>query len=178
MRLLGTNEFAGETKEEKSEVKFSSKYLLGTYFGGDSWGYIFNCLQGKVILCTNGELLVYMPVIDKYHNIKEYKHVETIRLDREEYYNIERCIDRELLYVLDPEEDLTVDDGMEDYLILYGQDDKPLKECGGFEPDSKVFNAMRTVLLDHIPMKELLEIRAQWMKNSKENSDEEELNNQ
>ena len=41
--------------------ELSSEYYIGADYGGCGFGSTYDCFSGEVIVCTNKDLLVYMP---------------------------------------------------------------------------------------------------------------------
>ena len=167
-------------KEEESsggevvEVpEFSSKYLVGTYYGGSSWGEYFDCLSAELIICTDHTVLVYMPTKVENYSAEDWGLIATVTLTDEQYQNIEKAIDREELYLLDPEPEMDVCDGYSLYLMLYDTDERMVKRCGGYMPQNKRFNAMHDSLFANLPREELSRIRDEQVE--KLRSEEESL---
>ncbi|MBO4887035.1 MAG: hypothetical protein J5589_01810 [Firmicutes bacterium] len=154
-----------EKEEESSgdeviEVpEFSSKYFVGTYYGGSSWGEYYDCLSAELIICTDHTVLVYMPTKVENYSAEDWGLIATVSLTDEQYQNIENAIDREELYLLDPDPEMDVCDGYSLYLMLYGTDERMVKRCGGYMPQNKRFNAMHDSLFANLPREELSRIR-------------------
>ena len=142
--------------------EFSDKYLVGTTFGGSGWGEFYDCLSAKVTVCTNKEIIVELPQTEN-HSVTGYEQAATLTLTDEQYNVIEKALDREKLYTLDPELDREACDGTSYVLTLYGTDDQPLKGCGGYMPQNKEFMYMYRTVQDNLPVEELSRMRLDWI---------------
>ncbi len=141
--------------------QFSDNYLVGFSYGGASWGEYYECISAGVIVCQNREALIFMPTRSERTNALETKQIATLTLTEEQYETIEKAVDREKLFMLDPDEDWEVCDGYSTYLTLYDAEDKPLKNCGGYMTRNQyVINTKRTIL-ENFPVEELRRIHAE-----------------
>ncbi len=139
----------------KEAPAFSEKVLVGTKFGGSSWGEYYDCISAGITIYTDHTLTVTMPAAG--HDGTE--QVAELTLTDAQYAAIEQALDKEKLYFLDPKEDQDVCDGYSHYLTLYGADDQPLKRCGGYMPQNEDFNDMYRAIHDNLPQDELRAIR-------------------
>lgn len=156
-----------------STLEFSDKYLLSTAYGGASWGEFYECLDGYIIICTDGTVEVYMPELDEYGDIQEeYVYVTTITLTDEQYNAIASAINLKKLYKLDPRSDNGACDGYSRYLTIYDKNDQVLKCCGGYMPQNRQFNKMYQAVFDNLPMDELNAIRDEWITELKEEANQ------
>ena len=64
----------GSHREPMPEL--SSEYYVGITYGGSGYGTYYDCFSGEAIVCTNKDLLVYMPE----DNTSEYVLVDTLKL--------------------------------------------------------------------------------------------------
>lgn len=110
--------------------------------------------DAKVVICTNKDVLIYMPVEDKsVYKDEDYKLIDKATLSDEEYSNIVNSVDRERLYKMDINDE-PVDDGLSSYIYLYGADDELVKKAGCYGaitsfPES--FWDMRYIIVDNLP---------------------------
>ena len=146
----------GSHKDPMPEL--SSEYYCGTYYGGCGYGTFYDCFSGEVIVCTNKDLLVYMPKDDS----REYILAETLKLTDVQYDGIVSSINREELYYLDPKEQIEICDGDSSYIKLYDENNELLKNCGGYMPANQSFLNMQKSLYNYLPMAELNKIRNDW----------------
>ncbi len=154
-------------KEETVIPEFSSEYLIGIDYGGAGWGEYFDCLGAEVIICTDHSVQIYMPTKVENHSVIERGLIATLSLSDEQYEKIEKAVDREKLFTLDPEPDQSVLDGYSRYLILYDTDQQLLKQCGGYMPQNKVFNQMYGAVHANIP-EEVAQIREEQIEKLRE----------
>ncbi|WP_026665588.1 hypothetical protein [Butyrivibrio sp. FC2001] len=138
--------------------ELSSEYYVGTYYGGCGYGSYYDCFSGKVIVCTNKDLLVYMP--DDFS--REYELVKTLKLTDDQYDRIVSSVNRKKLYYLNPRERNDICDGDSTYIMLYDENNELLKNCGGYMPANQSFLSMYKNLLNYLPMDELYQIRSDW----------------
>ena len=148
----------------KEAPAFSEKVLVGTSFGGSGWGEYYECISAGITIYTDRTLTVTMPAAG--HDGTE--QVAELTLTDAQYAAIEKALDKEKLYFLDPKEDRDVCDGYSHYLTLYGADDLPLKVCGGYMPKNQDFNDMYRTIHDNLPQDELRAIRAAQIDKLKE----------
>ena len=149
---------------------FSSKYLLSMLYGGMSWGGFYECLNGKVVVCTNQDVLVYMPEAKEYE-VTGYTHVDTLRVTDEDYAVINQFLNRERLLNLDPEPDYRVCDGYSLGITLYDENDEPYPVCGGYMPRNDEFNNIHATIRSCLPMEQLYAIRKKWVKDLEETNE-------
>jgi len=142
----------------KTSPEFSDEYLVGLDYGGDSWGELYDCIDARIIICTNNDVLIYMPT-DVRAQAESLELVETLTLTDEQYANIEKGLDREKLYSLKIESDDEVCDGEVYALILYDKEQNILKSCGAYMPITEEFWTMYHAIIDNIPSDRILEIR-------------------
>ena len=154
-------------KEETVIPEFSSEYLIGIDYGGAGWGEYFDCIGAEVIICTDHSVQIYMPTKVENHSVIERGLIATLSLSDEQYEKIEKSVDREKLFTLDPEPDQSVLDGYSRYLMLYDTDQQLLKRCGGYMPQSKVFNQMYGAVHANIP-EEVAQIREEQIEKLRE----------
>ena len=154
-------------KEETVIPEFSSEYLIGIDDGGSGWGEYFDCLGAEVIISTDHSVQVYMPTKVENHSVIERGLIATLSLSDEQYEKIEKAVDREKLFTLDPELDQSVLDGYSRYLMLYDTDQQLLKRCGGYMPQSKVFNQMYGAVNANLP-EEISAIREEQIEKLRE----------
>ncbi|MBR3393707.1 MAG: hypothetical protein IKG51_06315 [Firmicutes bacterium] len=154
-------------KEETVIPEFSSEYLIGIDYGGSGWGEYFDCLGAEVIISTDHSVQVYMPTKVENHSVIERGLIATLSLSDEQYEKIEKAVDREKLFTLDPEPDQSVLDGYSRYLMLYDTDQQLLKRCGGYMPQSKVFNQMYGAVNANLP-EEIAAIREEQIEKLRE----------
>ena len=149
-----------EVVKEKEDIRFSDEYLVGFDYGGSSWGEFYECISARVIICTNKDVLIYMPTYESVHtNSPQLELVDTLTLTDEQYENIERGLNRKKLYRLMIRSDNGVLDGSSTYLYLYDKNEEVLKACGGYEPKNKRFWEMYRTIIDNIPVEEIMSIR-------------------
>ena len=154
-------------KEETVIPEFSSEYLIGIDYGGAGWGEYFDCLSAEVIICTDHSVQIYMPTKVENHSVIDRGLIATLSLTDEQYEKIEKSVDREKLFTLDPEPDQSVLDGYSRYLMLYDTDQQLLKRCGGYMPQSKVFNQMYGAVNANLP-EEIAAIREEQIEKLRE----------
>ena len=154
-------------KKETVIPEFSSEYLIGIDYGGAGWGEYFDCLSAEVIICTDHSVQIYMPTKVENHSVIDRGLIATLSLTDEQYEKIEKSVDREKLFTLDPEPDQSVLDGYSRYLMLYDTDQQLLKRCGGYMPQSKVFNQMYGAVHANIP-EEVAQIREEQIEKLRE----------
>ncbi|MBR6147057.1 MAG: hypothetical protein IKQ44_01740 [Lachnospiraceae bacterium] len=158
------NDDEKEVIKEKEDIRFSDEYLVGFDYGGSSWGEFYECISARVIVCTNKDVLIYMPAYDSIHtNSPELELVDTLTLSDEQYENIEKGVNRKKLYRLKiiPERDVC--DGSSTYLLLYDKNENVLKACGGYEPRNKKFWEMYSAVIDNIPTEKINSIRDEYI---------------
>ncbi len=148
------------TTEEEVIPEFSDEYLVGLYYGGSSWGEYYDCIDATLIICTNHDVLVYMPTnVDEPYSVTDVEVVATLTLTDEQYNNIDSALDREKLYTMEIESDSEACDGDSDYLILYDKNQEIAKACGTYMPITEEFCDLYNIVLDNIPCDEINEIR-------------------
>ena len=140
-------------KEETVIPEFSSEYLIGIDYGGSGWGEYFDCLGAEVIISTDHSVQVYMPTKVENHSVIERGLIATLSLSDEQYEKIEKADEREKLCTLD--------------LMLYDTDQQLLKRCGGYMPQSKVFNQMYGAVNANLP-EEIAAIREEQIEKLRE----------
>ncbi|MBQ6090317.1 MAG: hypothetical protein IJL07_03505 [Lachnospiraceae bacterium] len=152
--------------ESISVPEFSDEYLVGFDYGGSSWGEFYDCLDAKVIICTNHDVLILMPTAEsiRYKNMYEYEEIGKITLTDMQYSNIETVLDREELYTLKIRSEKDVCDGYSMYLYLYNKDNTVAKECGAYMPTTERFIEIYDAVIDNIPGKEISDIREKNVK--------------
>ena len=148
----------------KEAPAFSEKVLVSTRFGGSGWGEYYECISAGITIYTDHTLTVTMPAAG--HDGTE--QVAELTLTDAQYAAIEKALDKEKLYFLDPKEDRDVCDGDSYSLTLYGADDLPLKRCGGYMPQNEDFIDMYRTIHDNLPQDELRAIRAAQIEKLKE----------
>ena len=149
---------------EERIPEFSDEYLVGFSFGGSSWGEFYDCIDADVIICTNHDVLMYMPTLETLHDKKpEMVLVETLKLTDEQYHAIENAVDREKLYTMVIESNDNVDDGDSYGLILYDRNEEMLKYCGGYMPTTKEFNDIYDEVMNNIPREEMRKIHDDYV---------------
>lgn len=154
--------------------ELSDEYLVGVDYGGASWGTTYDCIDARVIVCTNRDVLVYMPTTsDVSSRSKTMEQIAVLKLTEEQYAAINEGLDREELYNMRVGSDTDVCDGSSYCLILYDKDEKVLKECGGYMPTSKSFNAMFDTVVDNIPGDEINALREDYLEKLKEREKKE-----
>lgn len=157
-------------QEKKPEIpQFSDEYLVGTYYGGAGWGEFYECLSARLIVCTNHELLVYLPLTEPY-KVLDYQLAETLTLTDAQYQAIARGLDREKLYTLDPQEDREVCDGGTTELLLYDKEQNVAKACGGYMPQNEDFWEMYHAVIDNLPTDTLDKLRTDWIGEQRQNA--------
>ena len=142
--------------------EFSDRYLVSSNYGGGGWGDFYDCISGQVRLCKNGTIEFYMPEYDG-RIMTGMVLVDTLPVDPEKYAKVEKSIDLEELYTLDPELDENVCDGYSRTLTVYGKDDHVLKVCGGYMPCNKRFNEMYQIVNECYPKEELSALYDAWI---------------
>ena len=155
-----------DKKENKDgqTPEFSDKYLVGFDFGGSSWGEFYDCIDVRVIICTNRDVLVTAPSIETVHAAqKETKQLAKLTLTEEQYSNITGILDREKLYNMKIRSNDGVCDGDSYALILYDQDENVAKVCGAYMPTTKAFTKMYEGVMDNIPKEELRAVRNEYV---------------
>lgn len=153
-----------EVKKEKEDIRFSDEYLVGFDYGGSSWGEFYECISARVIICTNKDVLIYMPTSESVHtNSRELELIDTLTLTGKQYENIEKGINRKKLYWMKIRSDDSVCDGSSYFLILYDKNEEILKACGAYEPKSKKFWEMYSAVLDNVPTEEIMTIRNEYV---------------
>ena len=108
----GVKDSTEETTEANTEVEipeFSSEYLVGVNVGGSSWGEFFECIDARVVVCTNHDVLVYMPTKVDGKETSDEQVIATYTLTDDQYSAIDNELDKALLYTLDPEPDTGTD---------------------------------------------------------------------
>lgn len=143
--------------------EFSDGYLVGMDYGGLSWGEFYDCLDARLIICTDHEVLIFMPSAETVHSTKELEQIGTVSLSDEQYSNIERGLDRERLYNLRIRSNKDVLDGSSKYLFLYDKDNNIAKKCGCYMPKTKEFIQLYDLILDNLPLGEIQEIRKEYV---------------
>lgn len=171
--LIGCGQIGSSSRttenEEKYGDKYGNKYFIGSYYGGLSYGEFYECLSGYFIICKNGTVEVYMPVLESNGmKVKEYMYVKSVKIPDEQYNAIETAIDLDKLYNLDPMPDEEVCDGSYMRLIMYDENDQKLKSCGGYMPQNEEFKEMYHVVFENLPMDEMEEIREEWIEELRE----------
>lgn len=152
-----------EVVEEKEDIEFSDEYFVGFDYGGLSWGDYYDCIDARVIICTNRDVLIYLPIIDEENRYAERLELaETLKLTDEQYENIEKGVNRKKLYKLKIRSNEDVCDGSSTFLILYDKDENVLKACGAYEPSNKKFWEMYRTVLDNVPTEEIGRIRDEY----------------
>ena len=155
---------AGDAIIEERIPEFSDEYLVGFSFGGSGWGEFYDCIDAEVIICTNHDVLMYMPTLETLHDKKpEMVLVETLKLTDEQYHAIENAVDREKLYTMVIESNDNVDDGDSYGLILYDRNEEMLKYCGGYMPTTKEFNDIYDEVMNNIPREEMRKIHDDYV---------------
>ena len=155
---------AGDAIIEERIPEFSDEYLVGFSFGGSGWGEFYDCIDADVIICTNHDVLMYMPTLETLHDKKpEMVLVETLKLTDEQYHAIENAVDREKLYTMVIESNDNVDDGDSYGLILYDRNEEMLKYCGGYMPTTKEFNDIYDEVMNNIPREEMRKIHDDYV---------------
>ena len=160
---------------EKSEMQgegifnigpeFSEEYLVGLDYGGMGWGTIYQTIDARVIICTNHDVLIYMPTdIDINAREKSLELVETLTLTDEQYENIENSLDRKKLYKLIVISNSQICDGDNYTLYLYDKEQNIAKSCGGYMPITKKFWDIYDAIIENIPTEKILEIRDSQIK--------------
>ncbi len=81
----------------------------------------------------------------------ETGRIGTVKLSDEQYRNIEKVVDPEELYDMDPQPQTEVMDGSSYYITLYDMDQQVLKKCGGYMPVNKEFRDIYNTIRDNIP---------------------------
>lgn len=145
----------------------SEKYLIGLDLGGASWGGFYDCIGAGVTICTNHELLITMPTKVENYTATETEVIATLKLTEKQYQNIEKAVNREELFMLDPMSDEGVCDGYSLYLTIYDENDVPLKNCGGYMPANQYLMDMYRTICDNLPVDEILEIRREQIEKLK-----------
>lgn len=158
--------------------EFSDAYLVSTAWGGMSWGEYYDCISARVIICCNHDLLVYMPALgDAPAHPAESELIATLTLTDAQYAAMESALDRNQLYTLDPKEDKEVCDGCYQTLTLYGADDRAVKICGGYMPQSDRFCEMYRAVQDNLPADVLNKIRTERIEALREAAESGEQEN-
>ena len=140
--------------------ELSSEYYVGITYGGSGYGTYNDCFQGVAIVCTNKDLLVYMPK-DKS---SEYVVADTLKLTDAQYDGIVKSVDRKKLYYLYANEQIEEGDGDSCIasIMLYNGNNELLIDCGGYKPNNEYFNSAYRALYEYLPMEELDKIRSDW----------------
>ena len=158
-------------KEIEPVPEFSDKYLVGIDLGGSSWGEYYECIDARVVVCTNHDILIYMPTRIENHNAMESGVIATLTLTDEQYDNIVNAVDKPKLFLLDPDPDIDTCDGSSYGLILYGADDEYLKFCGDYEPRNDDLCDMIAAVRDNLPYDEIMDIREEQIDKLREMDD-------
>lgn len=161
------NDKAKDNKKDKtSKVEesstFSDEYLVGVGLNGATYGTVYDGLGGTAIICTNGEVLLFLDDVDE-----QDIYVETLELTDAQFKNITDVLDRDELYTLDPEEALDASDAPYYTLTLYDKNNEVLKYCGGYYPQNKRFLEMYDVIMKNLPS-EIYQIKSDWVEEIKE----------
>ncbi len=146
-------------KEKTPE--FSEEYFVGANYGGASYGTYYDMISAEVILCSNKNVLVFLP--ESVDTDAEKVLVSTLTITDEQFNNIVNGIDRNKLYTLDPKPDQSVCDGYYKYLILYDTNRQVCKLCGSYMPQNKKFNDMYTTFVENLPWREIDQIRSEYI---------------
>lgn len=149
--------------------ELSDEYLVGLDYGGSSWGPLYDCIDARIIICTNRDVLVYMPTTSNERKREEYlEQIATLKLSEEQYNAINESLDREKLYNMQIGSNTDVCDGYSSYLILYGKDGAIVKMCGGYMPTSEKFKDMYNAVVHNIPGEEISALREEYLKELEE----------
>jgi|GEM_PF-6758413 len=97
---------------------------------------------------------VYMPTKVEGKETSDEQVIATFTLTDDQYSAIDRELDKELLYTLDPEPDDGVEDGKCLYLILYDKENTPIY-CGSYEPTNDDWCRMRKAVIDNVPLDDI-----------------------
>ena len=154
-------------KEEIPE--FSEEYFVGANYGGTSFGTYYDMISAEIILCTNKNVLVFLP--ESVDTEAENVLVSTLTITDEQYNNIVNAIDRNKLYRLDPKPDQNVCDGYYRYLNLYDTNGEVCKPCGSYMPQNKKFNDMYTTFIENLPWRKIDQIRSEYVEKLREADD-------
>ena len=157
----GVKDSTEETTEANTAVEvpeFSTEYLVGFNFGGEGWGTIFDVLDAEIVICNNHDVLVYMPTKVEGKETSDEQVIATFTLTDDQYSAIDKELDKELLYTLDPEPDDGVEDGKCLYLILYDKENTPIY-CGSYEPTNDDWCRMRKAVIDNVPLDDIIAAR-------------------
>lgn len=145
--------------------ELSDEYLVGLDYGGSSWGTIYDCIDARVIICTNRDILVYMPTTSSELDYEEtLEKVATYKLTEEQYNAINEELDREKLYNMRVESNTGVCDGSAYYLILYGKDGEIVKKCGAYMPTSENFMKIYKTVVNNIPRDKIIAVLDEYVK--------------
>ena len=151
------------SKEPVPEL--SDEYLVGLSYGGASWGMIYDCIDARVIVCTNRDVLVFMPTTSCEPDYeRSLEKVATFVLTEEQYNAISEVLDREELYNMKIKSNNNVCDGEGYYLFLYGKDGEIVKKCGGYESTSEDFMKIYRTVIHNIPGDKILAVRDEYVK--------------
>ncbi len=144
--------------------EFSDEYLVGFSYGGNGgFGSMSDVQSAKVIICTNHEVLVFLPDPDSYWSVlKHDEPIAVFTLTDEEYANIERVVDRRWIYKHDVKDSAV--DGRMYGLYLYGTDNEVIKYYGACEPGeyNTEFWDIYNEVLRNSPLSEVCEVRDKW----------------
>ena len=136
---------------------FSKKYIAGIEFGGKPFWYdeIYETVTATLIFTKDKTVEVYM-------GQSLYGENDTlmgsIPLTDQAYLSVDRAIDQEKLYTMDPGSDENMCDGFHKYIFLYDENDQLLKEVGEYEPTNKDFLEAYDTLQGAVPYEEVHEL--------------------
>lgn len=177
--VIATTMFAGcslinNTKSNgKSDIELSENYLIGTYSYGQGEGGI-QSVEAYLIITTDKTVEVYFPKDDEnFSSPKEDKFVlaDTLDLTKKQYKAIEEAVDADELMDMKVKSNKDTEDGGYDYLYLYDEDDEIAKEIGGYEPKTKEFKEVYSVIQDNVPQDEIDELKDEWLAEFGSNND-------
>lgn len=156
------------------DPEFSDKYLVGIDVGGASWGLIYDCIDARVIVCTDGDVLMFMPTDSHERSYEQtLKQIAAFKLTEEQYTAINEKLDRKKLYHMQINSESDVLDGYSEHLLLYDKDEKILKRCGAYMPTTESFREMVRTVIDNIPLEEILEVRDRYVDELREKEEAE-----
>lgn len=152
---------------------FSDKYLVAVTSAGNSFGPrdFWNGMYTEYRICYDGTVEIYMPAVQNME-LTDPEFAGSYQLTKDETDYLLKAINQKKLYKLDPKLDKKACDATGKYMLLYDKNNDVLKECGGYCPTNKDFNAMYDAIKNTLHKQEHATIREAWIEKQKAANEE------
>ena len=140
--------------------ELSEDYLIGFSCGRNEGPNPYWRLGADVIITKNREAIILMPTRMEGTFGADEKEIARLKLTKEQYDAIEKALDFERLFMIDPGMDENMCDGRDLDIYLYDKDNRIIRNCGGYEPTNPYVLEVYDAFLANVPLEEINKIIA------------------